>query len=110
MKDTERLLPRRAEGVREARWTPLDYLDCVLYVFTPEARGFYRLDNLWGEAPTLEPSVARNPVDVRAADEDELKHDQLVSCLQEDIGQRATGVASRAVLAENPRSRACLAR
>jgi len=32
--------------VREARWTPLDYLDCGLYVITPEARGFYRLDNL----------------------------------------------------------------
>lgn len=51
LKDEEGLLPRRAEGVREARWILLDYLDCVLHVFTPAAREFYRLENLWGEAP-----------------------------------------------------------
>ena len=51
LKDEQRLLPRRAEGVREARWILLDYLDCVLHIFTPAAREFYRLENLWGEAP-----------------------------------------------------------
>jgi len=51
LKDDERLLPRRAEGASEARWILLDYLDCVLHVFTPEAREFYRLENLWGDAP-----------------------------------------------------------
>ena len=51
LKDVEGLLPRRAEGVREGRWILLDYLDCVLHVFTPEAREYYRLDNLWGEVP-----------------------------------------------------------
>ena len=45
------LLPRRTEGAREARWILLDYLDCVLHIFTPEAREYYRLDQLWGEAP-----------------------------------------------------------
>jgi ribosome-associated protein len=47
----ERLLPRRTEGDREARWILLDYLDVVVHIFTPEAREFYRLDQLWGEAP-----------------------------------------------------------
>ncbi len=47
----DRLLPRRTEGEREARWILLDYLDCVLHIFTPAAREFYRLENLWGEAP-----------------------------------------------------------
>jgi ribosome-associated protein len=51
LKDGQGLLPRRAEGVREARWILLDYLDCVLHIFTPAAREFYRLENLWGEAP-----------------------------------------------------------
>ena len=51
LKDEENLLPRRAEGASEARWILLDYLDCVLHVFTPEAREFYRLENLWGDAP-----------------------------------------------------------
>jgi len=45
------LLPRRAEGEREARWSLLDYLDCVVHVFTPEAREYYRLEQLWGEVP-----------------------------------------------------------
>ena len=46
-----RLLPRRSEGEREARWILLDYLDCVVHIFTPDAREFYRLEQLWGEAP-----------------------------------------------------------
>jgi len=51
LKDSEGLLPRRVEGAREARWILIDYLDCVLHVFTPQEREFYRLENLWGEAP-----------------------------------------------------------
>ena len=51
LKDERRLLPRRVEGEREARWILMDYLDCVVHVFTPEARAFYRLDQLWGEVP-----------------------------------------------------------
>jgi ribosome-associated protein len=51
LKDDEGLLPRRAEGASEARWILLDYLDCVLHVLTPQAREFYRLEHLWGDAP-----------------------------------------------------------
>jgi len=50
----EGLLPSRTEGAQEARWVLLDYLDCVLHVFVPEAREHYRLEQLWGEAPRLE--------------------------------------------------------
>jgi ribosome-associated protein len=49
--DSGRLLPRRTEGDREARWILLDYWDVVVHIFTPEAREYYRLENLWGEAP-----------------------------------------------------------
>ena len=45
------LLPRRVEGLGEARWVLLDYLDVVVHVFTPQTREFYRLEQLWGEAP-----------------------------------------------------------
>ncbi len=51
LKDDESMLPARAEGAAEATWILLDYLDCVLHVFTPDARDFYRLENLWGDAP-----------------------------------------------------------
>ena len=46
-----RLLPRRTEGASESRWILLDYLDVVVHIFTPEAREYYRLEQLWGEAP-----------------------------------------------------------
>ncbi|MFL5865473.1 MAG: ribosome silencing factor [Thermoleophilaceae bacterium] len=52
LKDGEGLLPRRTEGDREARWILLDYLDAVVHIFTPEAREYYRLEQLWGEAPS----------------------------------------------------------
>lgn len=45
------LLPRRVEGLTEARWVLMDYLDVVVHVFTPEARDFYRLEALWGDVP-----------------------------------------------------------
>jgi ribosome-associated protein len=51
MKQTESVLPARTSGDREARWIVADYLDVVVHVFTPDARAFYRLEQLWGEAP-----------------------------------------------------------
>jgi ribosome-associated protein len=54
LKHEHGLLPRRVEGDREARWVLLDYLDVVVHVFTPQAREFYRLEQLWGEAPSRE--------------------------------------------------------
>ena len=54
LKKEHGLLPRRVEGLSEARWILLDYLDVVVHVFTPEARDFYRLEQLWGEAPKRE--------------------------------------------------------
>jgi ribosome-associated protein len=51
LKKEHRLLPRRVEGDREARWVLMDYLDAVVHIFTPEAREYYRLEQLWGEAP-----------------------------------------------------------
>jgi ribosome-associated protein len=51
MKRDHGITPRRVEGLPEARWILLDYLDVVVHVFTPDAREFYRLEQLWGEAP-----------------------------------------------------------
>jgi ribosome-associated protein len=44
--------PRRVEGASRADWILMDYLDVVVHIFTPEARDFYRLEQLWGEAPS----------------------------------------------------------
>ncbi len=51
LKNEHGLLPRRVEGLSESRWILMDYLDVVVHVFTPDAREFYRLEQLWGEAP-----------------------------------------------------------
>lgn len=48
------LLPGGVDGGGDAGWTILDYLDCVLHVFTPEARERFQLEDLWREAPRLE--------------------------------------------------------
>ncbi len=58
LKAEERLLPHSVEGVRDASWIVADYLDVVLHVFTPEARAYYRLEELWGEVPSVEVEAA----------------------------------------------------
>jgi ribosome-associated protein len=44
-------VPRRVEGSGDGGWILMDYLDVVAHIFTPQAREFYRLEHLWGEAP-----------------------------------------------------------
>jgi ribosome-associated protein len=58
LKADERMLPRSVEGAAEARWIIADYLDLVLHVFTPDARAFYRLEDLWGDVPQLQLEAA----------------------------------------------------
>jgi ribosome-associated protein len=58
LKAEVRLIPQHVEGEREATWIVADYLDLVLHVFTPEARRFYRLEELWGDVPAIELDAA----------------------------------------------------
>jgi ribosome-associated protein len=43
--------PLSIEGYRSAVWILLDYGDVVFHVFHDEARRFYGLERLWGDAP-----------------------------------------------------------
>ena len=54
LKDECSLTPRRVEGLGQARWILMDYLDVVVHIFTPDTREYYRLEQLWGEAPIRE--------------------------------------------------------
>jgi len=67
LKRDESLLPRQVEGGPAAGWTVLDYLDCVLHVFTPEVRDRYRLEQLWEDAPRLQLGLAGEPLGGRSA-------------------------------------------
>ena len=53
LKHELRLLPRRVEGLPEARWVLMDYFDVIVHVFVPEVREFYALERLWSEAGRL---------------------------------------------------------
>jgi ribosome-associated protein len=42
------------EGSEEGRWILLDYGDFVVHVFAEDAREYYALEEIWGDAPRLE--------------------------------------------------------
>ncbi len=54
--------PWHREGLQKARWILLDYVDCVVHVLDGEARQYYMLERLWGDAPRerigFEPAAA----------------------------------------------------
>ena len=62
LKQENELLPSGADGEGAAGWIVLDYLDCVLHVFTEEARQRFQLEDLWREAPRLEFGPAQDGV------------------------------------------------
>ena len=41
----------RIEGQQNAFWIAMDYLDVVVHIFQTELREFYRLEELWADAP-----------------------------------------------------------
>ena len=68
MKRDHDLLPRRVEGANGAEWILMDYLDAVAHIFTPQARDYYRLEELWGEAPVRAASEGVAPGGAVAAE------------------------------------------
>lgn len=45
--------PHRIEGAAESGWILIDYGDVVVHLLTRNQREFYRLEDLWIEAPVL---------------------------------------------------------
>lgn len=45
--------PQRTEGSAASGWILIDYGDVVVHIFATDQRAFYRLDELWAEAPTI---------------------------------------------------------
>lgn len=52
------LSPFSIEGRVSGRWILIDYGNVIVHVFSPEARDYYRIETLWGDAPHLELELA----------------------------------------------------
>lgn len=45
--------PQYLEGMDTGAWILLDYIDVIVHIFSKEAREFYGLERLWGDAPQV---------------------------------------------------------
>jgi ribosome-associated protein len=46
--------PIGLNGLEGDAWMLIDFVDVVIHIFSPQARAFYDLDNLWGDARKVE--------------------------------------------------------
>lgn len=45
--------PASIEGRKNAEWILMDYGNFIIHIFSKEAREYYSLEKLWGDAPRL---------------------------------------------------------
>ena len=62
------------EGYESSKWVVQDYGDVVIHVFDPDTRDYYKLEELWSDAPKMD---WENESEVTVADEeDEVLEDE----------------------------------
>ena len=47
-------VPYKQEGKQALQWVLIDYINVVVHVMHPEARKFYKLEEMWSDATVLE--------------------------------------------------------
>lgn len=50
--------PVSIEGLDESKWVLMDYGPFVVHIFQPDTRDYYRLEQLWSAAPTVDVALA----------------------------------------------------
>lgn len=45
--------PWHVEGIQNAQWVLMDYVNIVVHVFDRESRDFYGIENLWADAEII---------------------------------------------------------
>lgn len=53
LKEEMGVKPLLVEGTAPGRWILLDFGDFIVHIFTEDARRFYGLERLWGDAPNV---------------------------------------------------------
>jgi|TARA_B100000745_G_C20144253_1_gene392371 ribosome-associated protein len=61
--------PLHTEGYEEGAWVLIDFVDCLVNVFTHETRRFYQLERVWRDAPVLLGERAELPPEGQAVEE-----------------------------------------
>ncbi len=51
VKETLGEAPYRHEGQQSAQWILIDYVNVVVHIMQPETRRFYKLEEMWSDAP-----------------------------------------------------------
>ena len=46
--------PWRVEGKQTGLWVAMDYIDVVVHIFQSDLRDYYKLEELWADAPMVE--------------------------------------------------------
>ena len=54
LREQAHVKPLHREGIDTATWALLDYGSFVVHVFQPETRDYYRLEDLWNDAPVID--------------------------------------------------------
>lgn len=49
--------PAYAEGDPASHWLVVDYIDVMVHIFHEETRNFYALEDLWKDAPRVDPAA-----------------------------------------------------
>ena len=54
LREDDGIKPTHREVSADGSWSLLDYGNIVVHVFMPETRDFYRLEQLWNDAPVID--------------------------------------------------------
>ncbi len=57
--------PHHIEGITNLEWVLMDYGDLIVHIFNKEARLYYGLERLWGDAPVIAYKVKRKTISRR---------------------------------------------
>ena len=60
LREDLRVKPLLVEGTTPGRWILIDFGDFIMHVFTEDARRFYGLERLWGDAPNVTADYAED--------------------------------------------------
>ncbi len=54
LRNQAQVKPLHREGTEDGTWSLLDYGAFVVHIFQPQTRDYYRLEDLWNDAPVVD--------------------------------------------------------